>query len=475
MSGYLTETENHFDQNSNDTLGSAYYNTDDHTDGGVSIMPPEKPYSVPENEFGQQPVKDGNYLDPNTKEQHEKQEGSWTTPREKEKIKSKEGAKKKLLEVRKHILFLVEMAKETPDLIKKPESLEDLVSMGSECVEVYKIIAEGESDGTELNPADAELLNALSAEVEYSYGGVFNVLAAQGKKAARNVGSIPDLKGLDGATKELIRQNFGEKNQSELDKIMNTLQGTNEYNALISLLKSTSSRIISEIGKLFWAEGLERLGKELKSIIEDFKSKSEFVISFISGLLEMLGSVPNEPVNGMRKTFELIDTIVNNPFSAALVPLWRTYKPAIDFCMDGIDQIRKQREEQFRQIGITRGLSKYVANGDKSKISTGMTLGLPGSGEKAKRELLFFMMDVHMVSTKEIFDLKAPESVKSFFMDNIDLVNAGDGRDLLDVDYNNPLNPWDNEVDQLETSVWAHRSNIWVMLYGDMLKPPGRN
>jgi hypothetical protein len=470
---YLVTDYENTNQQDSVTSGAAYYNTDNENEGGFSIMPPE-------NQFSTQPLESGGHIGGEKDSQvpdsegKETKAGEWTSPKEKKKITTKSEAKAKLLEVRSHIIFLIDMAKEAPDLIKKPESLTDLAGLGKECIEMYGLITADPSKGSQLNPEDSDLLNSMSKDIEYSYNDVFGLLGAQAQKSAQNVGGIPDMKGLDGALKEMIRSNFGEKNQSELDKIMNILNGTNEYNRLIQLLKDTSLRIVGEVGSLMWAEGLEKLEKNLKSALVEFKSHADYIISFVSGLFEVFGSDPSHPTEGMRKTFDLIDTIINNPFTKVMAPLWTAYKPAIKFCMDGIDMIKKKRDEQFNQIGIVRGLVTAVKKGQKNKISEGMTLGLPGESEKAKLQLLYFMMDMHSLSYKEILKYKAPDSVKTYFWNNMDLVNAGDGRDKLNTEYNNPLNPWDNELADVESSVWLSKDIIWTMLYGNMLTPPGR-
>lgn len=469
----FTEEKGKESSNTNSTIGAAYSNSDEVSSGGISIMPPENQFSTQPLESGGS-LSNGNVQRPQTGDDKEK---IWTTPKEKEQISSKSQAIKKLWNVKVHINFLIDMATEVPDLIKKPESLGDLKTLAEECIEVMGIINADPSEGSELNPADAEILNAMSPEIEYSYDDVFSVLAIQAQNASRKVGAIPDMKGLDGSLKELIRSTYGEKNQSELDKIMNTLEGTAEYHRLVNLLQSTSLRVVREVGSLLWAEGLERVEKPLKSVLESFKSNADYVISFISGLIEVFGSDPSHPTEGMRKTFDLIDTIINNPFTKVtpLTPLWTAYKPAIDFCMNGIDMIKKQRDEQFNLIGISRGLVRFVKEGNKDQINQGMVLGLPGASERGKLELLHFMMDVHTIKLNAgIEDLEAPPSVKDYFMDNIDLINAGDGTDRVDVDYGIPIYSGDDDFSNLTFNVWEYRFTIWSMLYGSMLTPPGK-
>lgn len=450
-----------------ESLGAAYHNTDQENEGGFSIMPPMDQFSTQPLETGGMIQEESSVQDP---ENVNREEGTWTAPRDKEKITSKKQAQKKLSEVKKHIIYLIDMAGKAPDLVKKPDSLGNLVSLTEE-LDAFKEILSGNSEETTLNEADAEYLNVLSSDVEFSYGDVYNVIAAQARTAANNVKNIPQMANLDGGLKELIRTNFGDKNQDELDKIMNSLEGTAEYNAIVKMLKDSAWYVTGQIGEKVWAEGLDRLQKPLKDGLTKFRAKSEFIISFITGLIDIFGADKSHPTEGLRKTFDVIDSIVDNPFMKTTLPLWNLYRPAINFCLDGIDLIKKQRDDQFNQIGITKKLDQWVRKGEKDRINTSMTLGLPGNSEVSKLELLLFMMDIFMSKASQ---LTAPSSVQDYFYANMDLVNAGDGSDRLNEDYNNPLNPWDNEVESLEASVWLNRDIIWVMLYGNMLVPPKR-
>ncbi|GLR16329.1 hypothetical protein [Portibacter lacus] len=468
MSTLFTDPDALLDhQPQDDTVGAAY---GEFSDDGYSIMPPE-------NQFSTQPLETGGKLDekaiPENTDSDKEETGTWTTPREREEISTKSAATIKLHQIKVHINYLLDLWEKSGDISKKPESLDDLVNLTSDCDEMMKIINEGDSDNEKLYSSEVQVLNEISGNIETSYGDAIGLIIGQSQKAAKNIGNIPDLSGVDGSLKELIRQNFGDKNQEELDNIMYSLEGSKEYHRIVGALKKAAWNVVGEVGGVIWAEGLKKLEDFLSKALEEFKSHGEYLISFVSGLIDVFGIDESDSVDGMRKTFDLIDTIVGNPFSKALVPLWTAYRPAINFCLDGIDMIKKQRDESLKDLGIAQGLIQHVKKNNQNKIRSGMTLGLPGISVQGKLDLLLFMMDMHAMPAQDAFKVPVKADVKTFFENNQDLINAG-GKERIGTNYNNPLNPFDNEIADIASNVYVNRGDIWVMLYGTMLTPPRR-